>query len=279
MRAADEAKPIADRDCDFHRLKPVASMLTLLLFAAPPVWQQRYEEGVARFERGDASGAVPLLEEAAQLNPKRAQVWKALGVAWAAQGEYRSATEPFLTACRLDPKLNDACYFAGRALYASDRFDAALEPLRLGLKIDPDPGRSETALAQACDAMGRNDEAEKYFHAAIQRKSPSAVAAQVAYGNFLIRLGRASDALEPLQSAFQSRPDDESGTALGRAMVELDRVKEAIAPLETAVKADPKKVAPRLLLARVYRRLGRSADAVAQEQAALKLQGSSTTNN
>lgn len=253
--------------------------IVLAMLLAPPASEVSYREGVARFERGDAAGAVPFLEEAARLNPKKAQAWKALGVALASQGDYRAALEPLSTACRLDPSLPDACYFAGRALYASDLYDTALEPLKKALAFDSDRCRVETAIAQAMEALGRNAEAETNYLSALKRKSASLGAAQLAYGRFLIRLGRAGDALDPLRAAYQAQPDAETGTALGQALVELDRFADALAPLEKAIEADPNKVAPRLLLARIYRRLGRTADAVRQETAALRIQGSETTRN
>lgn len=253
--------------------------IVLAMLLAPPAWEVSYREGVGRFERGDAAGAVPFLEEAARLNPKKAQAWKALGVALASQGDYRGAVEPLTTACHLDPSLPDACYFAGRALYASDRYDSALEPLNKALEFDPDRGRVEAAIAQALEALGRNTEAESNYRSALKRKGTSLGATQLAYGRFLIRLGRAADALELLRAAYGARPDAETGTALGQALIELDRFADAVAPLEKAIEAEPNKVAPRLLLARIYRRMGRTADAVRQETAALRIQGSETARN
>src|SRR3954452_6535199 len=42
-----------------------------------------YEQGVALFQRGDLAGAIPFLTRAAEAHPRDAQMWKALGVAYA----------------------------------------------------------------------------------------------------------------------------------------------------------------------------------------------------
>jgi Flp pilus assembly protein TadD len=88
-----------------------------------------YDQGVARFEKGDFAGAVPFLARAAEARPRNAQVWKALGVGYAAQEQYALAEAPLGRACELDPQLRDACYFHARALYALDRYEASLKAL------------------------------------------------------------------------------------------------------------------------------------------------------
>src|SRR5512142_1545498 len=77
----------------------------ILILAAAAAFAQGsdYDQGVALFEHGDLAGAVPLLARAAKAHPGDAQMWKALGVAYAAQKLYREAEEPLRKACEIDP--------------------------------------------------------------------------------------------------------------------------------------------------------------------------------
>src|SRR4051812_29543501 len=76
-----------------HRYSTPRLLRALAAFAAVCAFAQTsdYEQGIARFQQGDAAGAVPFLTRAAEANPKNAQMWKALGVAYASQKEYAAA--------------------------------------------------------------------------------------------------------------------------------------------------------------------------------------------
>jgi anaphase-promoting complex subunit 3 len=247
-------------------------LVYVLLFVQTP--DALYRQGVAAFEAGRADEAIPLFEKAATAAKSNAQYWKAYGVALASREDYRASLEPLREACKLDRRLPDACYYFGRALYATDRYEAALEPLGQALQTDTDKARAETALAQALEALGRDQEAERHFRSAMARKDPFATRARTPYGRFLMRQGRMNEALAMLESAQQP----ESAEALieyARALMQANQVELAAAKLERLVELTPRDAAARFLLAKAYRRLGRLADAVRQEQAGQELQGSS----
>ncbi len=251
---------------------PAASVpIFLLLF-----WQgDDYQRGVAAFQQGRFAEAAPLLERAAAAEPNNAQVWKALGVLHAAQGDTRAAADPFARACRLNEKLLDACYYHGRALYTLNQFDAALPSLEKALRHDPVKSRAETAIAESLEGLGRRDDAERRFQSALARRDPFEPNARAAYARFLLRDGRAAAAIETLTPATPKSA--EIHYQLGRAHQQLDQLPAALRHLEQSVQLDPRRPAARLLLARVLRRLNRPAEADAQEAAARQF--SSTPNN
>jgi Flp pilus assembly protein TadD len=240
----------------------------LLLFAQDP--EAVYRQGVDLLQSGRAEQAVPLLEQAAQAARNNAQYWKAAGVALASLSRYRESVEPFEKACRLDRRLTDACYYYGRALYASDRYADALEPLRRAMDVDAVKGRAETAMGQSLEALGRNEEAEKYFRSALARKDDHVRGARIAYGQFLLRQGRVDEALRTLESAQESE-SPEGLLEYARALMQAGDSERAVSRLERLIQISPRDPAPRFLLAKAYRRLGRSADAVRQEQAGREL--------
>lgn len=250
------------------------TLAALLLLAQSP--EAVYREGVTALEAGRAADAVPLLEKAATAAHSNAQYWKALGVALASLGRYSDALEPFREACALAPDLVDACYYYGRSLYATDRYEAALVPLRTALKADADKARAETAIAQALEALGKGDEAERLFRSAIGRRSHFEPSARLAFGSFLLRAGRLDEALAMLEAAQQPE-SAEASLEYARALMQAGKADAAALKLERLIQLTPKDAAAHFLLAKAYRRLGRNADAVRQEEAGKALQGSSTT--
>lgn len=251
---------------------PIRSLALLLLF-----WQEdAYRRGVEAFEKGRFAEALPLLQAAAAAEPQNAQVWKALGVLHAAQGDTRAAVDPFARACSLNSRLLDACFYHGRALYTLNRFEEALAPLENAFRTSAAKSPAETAIGECLEGLGRREEAEKRFLAAIARREDFEDRARTAYARFLLRDGRTAASVPVLELALAHTPNSaETHYQLGRAFQQLDRLPSALTHLERAVTLDPRRPAARLLLARVLRRLGRPADAASHEQMASQLQGSS----
>lgn len=235
----------------------------LLLACALPVSagtpESLYEQGVKLFEQGRAAEAVPVLRQAAEQAPRQARYWKALGVAYAAQKQYREAEPAFHQACRLKPNEPDACYFLARALYGLDRFTESLAVLA---KLPADP-RTPLSCAQAWEALGQPVEAEAAFRQAllIPASRPDDDP-RLSFSMFLIRQGRAPETLELLRPLLKAAPRSAPAhLEYGRALVQLDRLAEAADHLEEAARLAPRDAVSRLLLGKVYTRLGREAEA------------------
>lgn len=230
----------------------VKGLALLFLFTAAP---EVFRRGLALLDGGRATEALPLLERATTLDSRNALYWKALGVAYAKLGDYRGAIEPFGKACVLDRDLMDACYYYGRTLYASDRYRDALAPLEAALRVDKDKARAEAALGQCHEALGDYEKAERLFRAAVaRRQDPSINAARLAYGRFLVRQGRPSEAVAILKLA-QSPETAESRYEIGLALFQAERLQEAVGELQRALSLQPDHEAARLLLDRTRRRL------------------------
>jgi Flp pilus assembly protein TadD len=221
-----------------------------------------YQQGVSLIDKGQFADAVPLLTRATQSRPRDAQAWKALGVAYAAQQLYSDAEPVFRRACELNPQLSDACYYHGRALYALDRYEASLRALELAQRADATSWKVHLGVAQALEALGRPDEAEKKFRQALSLCRNSDPQPGIAYAHFLLRQGRVTDAIVALEEILKRFPTSaEANTHFGRALLEQGNVAGAIQRLERAVAADPASAQAHLLLAKAYVRVGRTAEA------------------
>jgi tetratricopeptide (TPR) repeat protein len=243
------------------------SLLSALAVAQGP----DYEQGVALIEKRDYVHAVPFLTRAAEAFPRSAPAWKALGVAYAAQSRYLEAEPAFAKACRLDPELPDACYYHGRALYALDRYEPSLKVLEKLAKKDSRSWKVRLGIAQALEALGRAPEAAKLFKESIALARQSSPQPGSSYGLFLLRQGRAEEAIAALQGVLKNFPDAaEANMLMGRALLEQGKVEPAIPHLERAVTLDPTSAQAHLLLAKAYVRAGRTADAQPHFEAAAR---------
>jgi tetratricopeptide (TPR) repeat protein len=240
----------------------------LSLLAAGCLFGQtsEYEQGLALFQKGDAAGAVAHLMKAAAAAPGNAQRWKALGVAYAAQKQYAEAAPAFRKACEIDAKLEDACYFWARALYGLDRFGESLKALE---RADGRSWKVRLAMAQAADGAGDAARAEREFHEAVALSRGRDAGPQTAYGLFLVKQGRAAEAIPMLEAAVKLDPrSGDAVTYLGRALLEGGRVEEAVRRLEQAVRTAPESAQAHLLLAKALVRVGRASDAQKHFEAA-----------
>jgi Tfp pilus assembly protein PilF len=235
--------------------------LLVLLALAQPDAEIAYKAGVAAFQRRDYPVAAQQLKRAAELDPRHAAAWKALGVVHAAQENYAAADIPFQRACELDRKLEDACYYYGRNAFALNRFELSLAAMKKALPHDRRPFRIHLGIAQSLEGLGRTAEAEAQFRTAVQLLAERPAAPdfdpRLHYSVFLFRQGRLEPALASIQPVIADYPAAaRPRLEAARPLFHLGRLAEAGAELEKAVAADPGYTAAHLLLGRIYARLG-----------------------
>jgi tetratricopeptide (TPR) repeat protein len=225
-----------------------------------------YDLGMENFREGRLKEARGFLEKATALSPDRADAWKALGLTLLRLNDYAAAVVPLRNACRREPDGDDACYLEGRALFVLSRYDEASKPLEkaLGTARDEDRAKIERAMALNLDQLGKAPEAESHFRNAIGAYRATAETREdprADYGAFLVRQGRAGEALEPLTAVLAAQPNSvAANTEKGRALLDLDRPGEAVEYFQKVIAADPTAWKVRMLLGKTYLRLGRSEE-------------------
>jgi tetratricopeptide (TPR) repeat protein len=235
-----------------------------------------YRQGTQLFDEHKPAAAIAALEQSVALRPEHAAAWKALGVVYAAQGDYEKAEKPFLNACQRQPALADACLYYGRTLYLLNRFRPAVEVLRRALENDKSNAQVYRLMALSWEGLGEVTQAGAAFQAAVRvyRNSVPNEDPGIDYGVYLFRQGQAEPALEPLQSALERHPDAaRAHLELGCVLLSLDRLEEAGAHLERAVALEPESSRSHLLLGKVYLRLGKEAAGEEQLRQGLLQQG------
>src|SRR5579864_7174003 len=161
--------------------------------------------------------------------PSNASDWKALGTSQVAANDLQGAAVSLGKACALAPGEGDSCYLQGRTLYSLGRYEEAREPFEQSLRAasPEDLAKVHRAMALNFEALLLPQDAERHFREAVRYYRGSAHVVEdprVGYGAFLIRRGRALEALEPLRQAVAASHDSARAQAeLGRALLDLNR--------------------------------------------------------
>lgn len=179
------------------------------------------DQGIEKFQRKDFPGAVLAFQKVIHQQPTNTKALTYLGMAYAVQGDYKSAQDPLRRACEIHPAEENACYFLGRAYYYLNRFEEAVGAFHLALRNSSRPGRTCNGMALALTALSKDSEAERSFREAIRLGEERAL---VDYGMFLYKQGRGKESVEMLRRAH--------------AQPELARVTDALAHVPLAKPQD-----------------------------------------
>ncbi len=196
--------------------------------------------------RGDPAGATAVLERAIALHPGDALLHNDLGNLRMARGEREAAFASWRRACALAPTQPMPWFNLGRNLQLAGASEDAADTLARAHALAPDLLPAAILLGDACLHLGRLDEAEAAYRAAL-RAQPACGDAWRGLSNIKTRpLG---DADAEVLRAQLARADlrDEDRIAMGHALGALEesrgRHPEAFAALATA-NALTKKRAP-----------------------------------
>jgi Flp pilus assembly protein TadD len=262
--AQDLSKAVAALDSG--RLEEAAGALAAIVREKPDDADANYYLALARFRQGRGREALPYLERATRLSPANPAPWKLSGLVFLGANDFQRASVALERACALEPESEDSCYLYGRSLFLLGRYEDAVKPFQQALRAAPPSSQAAVHRATALDLdeLGSFAEAERHFREAVHLYGPTGRAEpdpRVDYGAFLVRQGRAREALDLLRAAVSASPMSARANAeLGRALLELDRPEESLGLLSKAVELDPKAWSTRLLLGRAYLRLGRTEE-------------------
>jgi Flp pilus assembly protein TadD len=233
---------------------------------SPEDSRANYNLGIAYFRQTRLKDARPFLDKATALSPREPETWMALSLVLLGLNDFTGAAGPLQHACDLAPASGNACYLQGRNLFLLGRYDEAVKPLEKAMRSGAaeDQAKIERAAALNFDKLGNAADAERHFHAAIRLYRPQERAREdprLDYGAFLVRQGRAAEAIDPLQQSLKAFPlSPQASAELGRALLDLDRPQDALPRLQKAVEIDSGAWAVRMLLGKTYLRLGRSEE-------------------
>jgi len=205
---------------------------------------------------GTPDELVPLFEAASRIDPNYVPIYVRLGDALARHGRNDEARRQLERAVELAPEIAVTHRILGQLMLSVGDLDAAEPQLEIALELEPRDRATHTALAQLHMRRGRVELAEEVAARAegLQRINvlddpvygqwvfERSISSSRAFDRAKIRMrdgdyAAASRDLEIVVAARRANADVHA--MLGRAYAELGRTDDAAAQLETAVRLDP----------------------------------------
>jgi serine/threonine protein kinase/Tfp pilus assembly protein PilF len=184
----------------------------------------------------DANKAVEVLEQSVRLDPKYAQAWAGLALAYKnavtfraqepkfsgskAQEEYQKSLQAINTALALDKNLADAhCALCVHKMAYEYDFDGAERECKRATELDPNSSQAHSAYSRYLNCRGRFDEGIAEIKTAIDLE-PASLVNQRDYGVSLYYARRYADAVTQLKRVIAM--DEKFDTAYPWLVVALE---------------------------------------------------------
>jgi tetratricopeptide (TPR) repeat protein len=216
-------------------------------------------------------------EKAINLEPSNPAHLIDLGDALAEKKNYGTALEVAKEAVKRFPSSSAAQSLKGSVELKMYLLTEALKSYSKAVELDSNSPRAALGLALTQWNMDRNDEAAKSFEAGV-RKFPNDGFFLLKYALFLLNAPgeRDAEAHARIKSLLKNSDELDGSNAethfqLGNLAMKENKLEEALTELQTAARLDPELAKIHLVLARVYRRAGREADAEKETELHRKL--------
>lgn len=227
--------------------------------------------GLVRLRQGRVPDAVVAFQDANRRKPEHAAILANLGSALARSGRLAEALAVYRRAADRGLESADLHYNWGNALIAVGQLPEAAERFRRAVALRPEFMDARVNLGIALTRQGRTDEAGVEL-AAVLRAKPDDLGARLEYVNALLGARALDAAIEQLEIAATQQPALAAlSVQLGHLLLQSGRAELAAARYRQALQIEP-SVEAHQGLARALAALGRRDEAIAQDEAALRLQ-------
>lgn len=186
--------------------------------------QQRAESrimlGSAYLKEGDIPGAIGMLQEATQFNPKSAEAWEKLGLAYYAQGAPERAEQAFKRALKIEPDRAETNNNYALILLDQQRYDDAISHFEVA---SADLSYRNTAMVLS--NLGRAHQLNQQPEAALSslnnavRRAPNLCIARFNRGLVLKELSKDMEALEDFKAVIKLCGDTATGAYYQAALL------------------------------------------------------------
>jgi tetratricopeptide (TPR) repeat protein len=191
----------------------------------------------------------------------------------AVQNENLTAIEKLEKAVSLVPNHFDAHFSLGRAYFGNGEIDKSVNSFKKAVIIRPADARSYFFLATALERAGNNSEALAQYQKVLEL-SPNSADGNLGLAVLLLKTegDKSEKGLAALQKAVALNPKlYEANITLGKTLIKINRANEAIAPLQKAAELAPNNPEPHFQLSIAYRKLGKKAEADAENAIVKKI--------
>ena len=222
-------------------------------------------------EAENAAAKADAIFEKQKNNAALADVLVLSAVVAAVTGKNAAAVEKLKKAVALVPSHFDANLSLGRAFFGNGDLTASIASFRAALKQQPQNVKANFFLASALERNDNTADALDIYRKLI-KIAPDLAEGYLGLGVLLVKTDGANspEGLENLQQAVKINPNlYEAQITLGKTLLQQNKTEEALVYLQKAVELLPENPEPHYQLLQAFRKLGRKADADA-EQAIIK---------
>jgi|GEM_PF-6859148 len=226
--------------------------------------------GVIAHQRGDQELAARLVGHALEQAPDRGAFHCSMGNVHRVQGEFDEARACYEKSVELNPNLSEGYSNLGALLMAGGDLEGAERNLKLALVVDENNAQALNNMGTVLLRQGRSEEALPHLVKAA-RAAPRSAVAQANLGSALRARGTPGLAIQCFENAIDIRPDFERAhTELGEVLIELNQPDQAREAFRKALTLRPESSEAHRGMARLLRREGHAAEAVAHLEQALR---------
>lgn len=212
---------------------------------------------------GRHAEALPLLAEAARLDPAFAEPHVNMGQALIDLGRAEEALPHYARAIEVRPDFVQAHFHRAAVLESLGRLDEALAGYERVIAMRPSHADAHCNRGNILWVKGRLEDALVAHDRAVAA-NPENYKANCCRSNSLRMLGHAADALGCAERAIRLQPKMGAGHCMrGLALADLKRYAEAIPSLARAIEIDPKLAEAHNGLGSALEHTGRHAEALA----------------
>jgi tetratricopeptide (TPR) repeat protein len=193
-----------------------------------------YEEGLALFNQGKYTEAIPHFQRAIELDPEYSSPYLYLGRSYLILSRWTDAIQPLRTAFRLSPTefkgeavslLLDALIGGALAEFKAGNFEGSIGYLREALSLNPESQKAQDELSASLIAFGgqlfsegRFSDAIPAFSEAIEL-SPDNLDAYIGLAKAFLKNGNYMKALETVKGAANINPESSDAQNLLRGLL------------------------------------------------------------
>lgn len=221
---------------------------------------------------GRSADAIDRFRRALAIAPRQPRTLNSLGNALLTTGDFDAARAAYQAAVEIDPGYALAQCNLGLAHLHLENWESALDPLAEAIRLSPGLVPAHLHRAIALTYLRRYEDATAAIETAV-RLAPQDPAIHYTLGRIHLGQGRARAAAESFRTALAFNPDLTEGyRALAEALATTKEDEEATVALQMAVDRLPRQVSLRCDLAMMLHSQGRSAEAIAALEEALRLE-------
>jgi Tfp pilus assembly protein PilF len=166
-----------------------------------------FNKAMEAAEKKNYDGAVPLLRQILESDPKDFQAWEALGRVYFIQKNYSEAEKAYTEALKVHPDYPVVLISLGRLRISQKNFEGAVEALTQAVKLQPESAQANYFLGESYLQLKKGSKAVNYLYEALRLDPVGMADAHLLLGALYHGAGLKEKAAAEYEAFLKKRPD------------------------------------------------------------------------